>query len=376
MPLPHARPGEVLLVRERILPFSFFPVTRGTRRYGLFDSLFAVSPWAVMQASVRDFIPAGPNRDEAQAFLEQAQDFYAAASTRLAANPLLFYYAFLNVAKAFIRTRGFPGSLDQAMHGLSARTAVGGVELQDSEVVVKDSGTDANIYPELIERLGLPRPVHTTTYPVPQLLPQVVVGHRLWREAARVKERFVAIEDIEIVGDTTARTLWLRVYLARGDLSRYEITRATLLSQGDLLDHREVQITDTGRDSSLLCLEQIVPLTYTGRPTDVVMDLVDQIRPRLWRIATTSPEQGYRKYYLHLTPSAETASRVAQLASLWLLTYYFGSVVRYRPHLFDNVTSHGFGPFVTEFISAQPEQMLYLLASEMRQREVAKPAII
>jgi hypothetical protein len=50
--------------------------------------------------------------------------------------------------------------------------------------------------------------------------------------------------------------------------------------------------------------------------------------------------------------------------------------VRYRRHLFDNVTSGAFGAFVAEFVSAQAEQFLYLLASEMRQREVAKPAII
>jgi hypothetical protein len=36
------RQGETLRVRERILPFSCFPVTRGIRRYGLVDTLFAV----------------------------------------------------------------------------------------------------------------------------------------------------------------------------------------------------------------------------------------------------------------------------------------------------------------------------------------------
>src|SRR5581483_4971882 len=103
MPLPHAKQGETLQARERVLPFSFFPVHRqGERRFGIFDSLFAVSPWAVMQAAVRDRVPAGTQRNEAQAFLEQGQDFYAAASTRLAANPLLFYYAFLNIGKALI----------------------------------------------------------------------------------------------------------------------------------------------------------------------------------------------------------------------------------------------------------------------------------
>jgi hypothetical protein len=223
----------------------------------------------------------------------------------------------------------------------------------------------------------MPRPVNNESYSVAGLLPQIVVGHRLWRDATRARERFVAVHEIEIVSDPQARAVWLRLYIFRGDLSRYAITRETLLSEGDLVgEFREVQIADTGRDPALLCLEQCSPLTYTGRPTDVVMDLVATVRHRLWRAATITPELGYRKYYLHLTPRAEIRSRVPQLASLWLLTYYFGSVVRYRPHLFANVASGTFGPFVREFVSAQPEQMLYLLATEMRQREVAKPAVI
>lgn len=79
------------------------------------------------------------------------------------------------------------------------------------------------------------------------------------------------------------------------------------------------------------------------------------MRPLLWRIATTLPEGGYRKYFVHLTPPGDS-HRVPQLASLWLLFYYFGSIVRYRPHLFDNVPSGEFGAFVTESISAQSEQ--------------------
>lgn len=219
MPIPLARPGDTLLVRKRVLPFSFFPVTRGSRRFGLFDTLFAVSPWAVMQEALQQSIPTQTRRREAQAFLEQAQDFYSAAATRLAANPLLFYYAFLNVGKALIRSRGYTDSLDQAMHGLSERTAPSGDELQDSEVIVRDGGTLAYIYPELIQRLGFPRPPDGEAYPVAELLPQIVIGHRLWRQAVRAKERFVGIEDVEIVQDRAARELWLRFHIARGDLS-------------------------------------------------------------------------------------------------------------------------------------------------------------
>lgn len=369
------RQGESLAVRKRLLPFSFFPATRGNRRYGLFDTLFAVSPWAVMQAAVRETVPAGIQRDESQAFLEQAQGFYSAATSGGSANPLLYYYAFLNVGKALLRTRGFAGSLDQAMHGLSAQTAAGGMELADSEIVVKDTPGLVNVYAELVDRLGFTRPANNTVVPVTALLPQVVVGHRVWRQGLRQKERFVSIHEIQVVHAAASRAIWLRLYLTRGDLSRYEISRSRLLQEGDLNGvFSEVDVAPTGRNPQLMCLEQILPVIYTGRPTDVVMNLVDLMRPRLWRVATTLPDGAYRKYYLHLTPPTE-ANRIPQIATLWLLFYYFGSIVRYRPHLYRNVINGPYGAFVAEYIS-QADQLLYFLASEMAQREVAKPAII
>ena len=376
MPLPQPRQGKTLLVRNRLLPFSFFPVTRSSRRFGLYDALFAVSPWATMRGAINTHVDA-VHRAEAIAFLEQAEDFYAAATSRFAASPLLTYYSFLNLGKAALRTLGFTGSLDRAMHGLSEQTAAGGVELADSTVVVRDSGNAVNVFSELVQQLGFARPQNNQLLPVKELLPQVVVGHRIWKEAEPGnEERFVAISEIEIVDDRAAKNVWLRFYLARGDLSRYDISRTKLLNQGELTGlFHEVDIKGTGRDRALLCLEQMAPVHYTGRPTDVLMDLVAMCRTRLWRIASSVPESGYRRYYIHLTPSGETA-RLPQLASLWALFYYFGSVVRYRPHLFDSITAGPYGAFVTEFVSAQAEQFLYLIASEMQAREVAKPAII
>ncbi len=96
-----------MTVKDRVLPFSFFPVTRGNRGYGLFDVLFAVSPWAIMQGAIDDQVRDEGERAEALAFLEQAQDFYEAAADRMAANPLLYYYTFVNLGKALLRTRGF-----------------------------------------------------------------------------------------------------------------------------------------------------------------------------------------------------------------------------------------------------------------------------
>ena len=145
-------------------------------------------------------------------------------------------------------------------------------------------------------------------------------------------------------------------------ICRYAVPRSRLLDEGGLSGlFREVMTTGIARDDDLVCFEQDVPLTYTGRPTDVVADLVALVRPQLWRIVSATPAAAYRRYYLHLTPVGQL--RLPQLASSWALFFYFGSVVRYRPHLFDGILRGPYGPFVSEFISAQPRQMLYLLAS-------------
>lgn len=378
-PVAEARPGEMLEAKGRPLAFSYFPVRRGNRRYGLYDTVFAVSPWSVMRGEINDRLQA-VERSEALAFLEQAEDFYRASTSGVSTNPVLTYYSFVNLAKVIVRLRGYEGSMDRAMHGLAEQTEPGGVELTDSAVVVKDSGSQLNIFPELIQRLGFPRPKHNQAVPVVQLLPQVVVGHRIWRESdSGHRERFVDVKQIDFLHDKEKKELWLRLFVGRKDLQRYDITRARLKDEARLADlFREVKVETTQRAEEaddLVCLEQINGCHYTGRPTDVVAELVDAMRPMLWRIASADPSAGYRRYYLHLTPTEQEDARLPQLASLWALVFYFGSVVRYRPHLFDAALRGRYGAFVSEFVSAQPEQMLYLLASELCQREIARPAI-
>jgi hypothetical protein len=124
----------------------------------------------------------------------------------------------------------------------------------------------------------------------------------------------------------------------------------------------------------LRCYEETSVTTYPTDPADALDDFVAARRRLFWRIVTSVPST-YRKYYVHLSPPDEQPHRIGQLPALWAALFYFGSMVRYRPHLFDELSDGSYGAFVSEFVSAQPEQLLYLLASEMCRREVAKPAI-
>src|SRR5271168_3091569 len=102
--LPLSRDGELLRVKDRPLEFSFWPMERTTRRYGLGSRVFATDPWTVIRRSIVDRCPA-LSRDAALALFEQSQDFYRAAESGVkAAKPLLLYYCFMNLAKAYILT--------------------------------------------------------------------------------------------------------------------------------------------------------------------------------------------------------------------------------------------------------------------------------
>ena len=59
-----------------------------------------------------------------------------------------------------------------------------------------------------------------------------------------------------------------------------------------------------------------------------------------------------------------------QLASVYALMFYLGSITRYRPQDFATVTEP-YAWLVSEFVETQPAQWLYLiLASHIAQTEV------
>jgi glutamine synthetase adenylyltransferase len=101
---------------------------------------------------------------------------------------------------------------------------------------------------------------------------------------------------------------------------------------------------------------------------------VDQLKKQIW--VTINGAQPYRRYYAYLAPLAEQAAVLPQLLSIYALTYYFGSITRYRPQLFDSFLVDAFGPRIEEFVSVQPMQFLYLIASEFAEQEITKPALI
>lgn len=380
-PLPQPRKGKILRIKDRPLEFSLWPMKRTIRRYGLGTRVFATDPWTVIRRSVKRRCLA-PTRDAAFALIEQAEDFFQATESGVkAAKPLLMYYCMMNLAKAFILCRRQREDVNNAIHGLSEKldSSPNDRELINAWLEAKrttSAGTRMIVFDELLLAIsGAHVPANNFRFDMMALIPQVVPGHRLWVEGKGERERFISIQRIEFWQDTAPKQIWLRLYLFRDDLKRINIGHQDFLteSQIDNLFH-EVATTGSIDERELICLEQNNTVSYNHRPADEIPALVATVRHRLWRTVLNTPP--YRKYYCYSAPETEHAQVLPQILSIYAITYYLGSIVRYRPHHFDKILGDDHGPFIEAFLNDQPRQFIYLMASEFAEKEVTKAAIV
>ncbi|PZF26900.1 hypothetical protein DEJ05_08320 [Curtobacterium sp. MCLR17_045] len=380
MTLPPERAGSALLVKERELPFSFFPMTRTSRRWGLHSMLYAAEPWAVITGAIRDAADTRPLTDvearSALSFVRQAREYFNAAERAgaLETRPLLYYYSFLNLGKAIAIARGRPNMVGKVTHGVAADSSFGYLpttaQLQLQTSGARSPSAIAELHLALEGTAMVGRNVR-----IADLMPQSVVGHRMWRAATGMlrKERFFALDEIRWLEDEAAHQIWLKLYLRRDTLQSFARPVAETLRESGLDPTFRAVNDPDARARGLHTFEQVTPTSYSsGRAADVVMDSVATVRGDIWQTVTaTSP---FRRFYLYLSPSNEV--RLPQWMTVYTLLFWLGSLTRYQPvELLDNLAGP-YGPFFEEFIETQPAQLLYFLASEARQQDVSKPALV
>ena len=374
--LPKPRDGVPLEIKGGRVPFSLWPAYKTTRRYGLQPRVFTSDPWPLLRRSVESRCPK-PARPAAHAFLEQSEDYFGAAAYGFqSAKPVLLYYCFLNLVKTYLLTVGAYPSLDQAKHGLSEKLDPGKKELVDAYLnAFPVSAKDLNIFDAFLKAVAGPTASVQPRYELEVLLPQIVLGHRLWTGAAMQRERFVRLPEIEFAWNETSKELWLKVFVYKEIFPRLGLSRNELLSGAKLSQSfRPVRFDQPPNGNDVVCFEQKKATAYSGRPSDKLPDLVSELKCRLWTTVTNALP--YRRYYVYVCPLGERAHVLPQLLATYAIMYYLGSITRYRPHHFDSIMRGEYGPFIASVLNDQPMQFVYLMASEFAQQEVTKAAII
>jgi len=382
MTLPSARVGERLKVNKKTIPFSYWPTKIGQKgNASLQPLLFSLDPCAIIDQAIKKSCPAQA-KPEALACMRQARDFYESATEagKVSAKPLSLYYCMMNLVKAFCLTRGTQSTFNQAQHGLSEQLAAGGQELVNASLQAFPSpngqGKLQNFseFKRALTHTGLSA---VQTFSLLSLLPQILPGHRLWAAASAKRERFIAIHDVRPMLDRATGNIWLNVYFVSDDLSRLGVTHANFLSESGLTGvFSQVACSEVDQNSrSIICFEQVVPTACQNtKYGNFLQQLFDTLKDKVWTTVASIPP--YRRYYVYLCPYAERPSVVHQLLSIYAVSYYLGSITRYRPHHFDSITDKSYGPRIQDFITGQPLQFLYLIASEFAKQEIARPSIV
>jgi len=383
--LPVKKSGDVLEIRDKPIEFTHWPTYRGIRRFGLQSNIFSSDPFSMMSSAIRSG-RRKRHQSRALSFIQQARYMYDAseASREPAAKPLLLYYSFMNMAKAFYIHRTGVLLAPKVYHGLSAVHLATNrlVESADveahgcpDEILSGPTAVRTNIFDEFIVALqGMGFPTKRK-YRISKLMPQIVAGHRIWSIAVKQAERFIGLEKIEFVHDRDHHNLWIRFYVFSDTLARFGLTHRGFLRCTQLdRDFRPVKCNDQERNRSLTCFEQEDGQGYSHRPSDIVGTVARNFGLNVWSIVSSVPP--YRRYYLYACPVKEHDHVLPQLASMYAVAFYLGSITRYRPDDFDKLLSGTYGPFIQDFLSWIGGQFTYLLASEFCERDVTKAAVV
>lgn len=289
--------------------------------------------------------------------LDQAKYFYQAAEIApLSSQPLLYYYSFLNLGKIIISIRGKAGKTPSQMlfhHGIETNPI--GKSFHGYEVIIK-SLIPPNSKPQkisvgyyLMECFGDSLPNAPTTLNILDAMGNCVGIHRAYCLVRKQKvENFTRVVYNEIT--QKGKKLIARLYTEYSDASLSSIynLKSSLAKKG-----------------CFFWEEQITMNSY--KPTKIDYYNLSQalLKKGIWTYADGE------EYIMYLSSNNQVRYSTASL--IYCLMFFFGSITRYHPHLFETYLSEEYNWLVAEFLKTQPAQFLYISTSLVSETYVTKP---
>ena len=355
MPSPYPAHREGRLVEDRLTGFPLFFSKKKQR-------IITSDPFALMEKLVSTELTR-TRKSESLAYVEQASDFYDAASApRLSSKPLLYYYSFLNLEKALLTHKGveLPPA---AKHGI-ADPRVNFRErfrLEGQNVLIMAKNRNkSEIFPELVNLLegDASQQRQMKFLNVVSQIPSV---HRTYTQVSNKKNLFCPICRVEVYCSDSK--IWARIAVKpKGDTDKdliREIKKkpyfSGYFSQVSSAIPGEQWFETTDRTAR----GQGVAAAYSKLAKDL----------RSTRLSTLLTPKGYL-YYLSLVEDSEF---LPPLAAATAAIFYLGSITRYKPATFDKIRAGKFGWLCEELMATLPLQIVYSFASEMAGVDVVKP---
>ncbi len=356
-----ARDGSPVIVRGMRVPFTFWPESH--LQHGRITTL---DPWRCIRVHVHQSVKNTSRRNRAMAFLDQAEDFYLAASApRIASKPLLHYYSAMNLVKTYLVVHK-DLRLDHCMHGLKEpkENIKKRLTITSQSVKANDQASSGrlHIYREFIEECGFSVPTKPKSVKLVDLLEQAVSINGVIARSMNRPPQFFEAHNIAFECNTTAKNAWISFYVDKSDLA-VSSSAAKLLRENSMA-FEEVESTKPGYRR----YESKESPSYTRSPQQALPSLVNATWKDVWSELMPG---GFRFWVSTITPKR----RLAQLASSYQSMFYFGSLTRYRPDDFHKLADGKHGWMVQEFMNTQPLQFLYFLGSGLIKAEMTMPEL-
>ena len=284
----------------------------------------------------------------------QAIQFYDAAKHAApTSSPLLFYYCFLNLAKALceISFPSFHKTLAYYSHGLSWRPSQRWL-VNPRRDAVRATGT--GVWHRLLESttgssMQLNNPTRLGIRSLFSLCPEVSVEYL--RACGAYGNLIPLIRPSFMTSDSTPG-VWIHLEVSRERLRDLRISRATLKS---LLGSSNVAYQQVrSKDAANVGFESNVILP-PGTRAKTLHDTPLFIHVRELRVFTCM-DNGRIEYFVPHYP--KPMPRLPQIAVLYSLMFWLGSLVRYDPHSVHALQDSRYWTLIDGFIS---QSTLWLL---------------
>lgn len=263
-------------------------------------------------------------------YLRHASDFYEAGQfSKANSAPLLYYYAFLNLAKGLceITYPSFHKRSESYRHGLTWRPSPHYLVDMENEYV---SLTTRGVWHVLFEavkgqKCSVANPTKLRIKDLFSLCPGVAIefGRTYGKE-----NNLVEVVNPEIVYNLDKQVAWIRFSIARGSLRRFGISRQKLTDLVSYKGSTYYQVQSSNADIWTFEFKQPkkIPRRYNG----VLIQLLEPEIQKLNLFAHLAYEE--LEYLLPIQTRFPLA--FPQLMILYTIIFWLGSLVRYDPHSF------------------------------------------
>lgn len=303
--------------------------------------------WAFWDYVIKKSSTDVKGEDFLRSLLEQAKHFYITAETSpVKSQPLLYYYAFLNLSKIMINITGVHGPKKMYMHGMSEKH---NNKFAHSTVIKQKQKKDiVQVAHEIVSIFDPDITTSDETINVREILNHCVGVHRAYSEIYNQTEVFYRLKGYKLYKNGKELIFKAELQCTADDI-------ASLTVQGYSITQEEDGIYYTIKTTMR---------TYQPTRSDYATLSKEIQRKGIWYFIGNS---GYTMYL-----SNSSLGRYSQESIIYIVMFYLGSITRYHPYMFDQIFSDKEQWLMSEFLNTQPKQFLYLATARILGQSVLK----